>query len=284
MPNPSKTETSDRNRQAGPARLRVIMERRISGTRTERRSNERLAQDLVYEAMDAATAERRLDLAWQALELDPEQADALLMVLESIGMERGERIEALRRIVAFAAKRLGKKAFKEFKPHFWGVLETQPYMRARMELADELRAAGRLEEAIEEYEDMLLLCADDNLDVRHRLLPCLLALSRMEEARRLLKLDADEQAWNAAFAWGRVLERLLSGDEPGASQALAAARKQNPYVELYLTEPRKLPKKLPDSYSNGSKEEALCLAGPLLTAWQRFRESRVWLSAQRKTD
>ena len=228
--------------------------------------------------------ERRLDLAWQALELDPEHADALLMVLESTDMDGEERIAALRRIVAVAAKRLGKKAFQEFKPHFWGLLDTRPYMRARMQLAEELRGAGRLEEAIEEYEEMLLLNENDNLGVRHLLLPCLLALSRMDEARKLLKLHAGECDWNAALAWGRVLERLLSGDEPGASKALAAARKQNPHVEVYLKGHRKLPRNLPDSCSVGSKEEALCYAGPLLTAWTRYSEAQRWLAGQSKMD
>ena len=120
----------------------------------------------------------------------------------------------------------------------------------------------------------MLLNENDNLGVRHHLLPCLLALSRMDEARKLLKLHAGECEWNAAFAWGRVLERLLSGDEPGASKALAAARKQNPHLEVYLKGHRKLPRNLPDSYSVGSKEEALCYAGPLLTAWTRHPEAK----------
>ncbi len=280
MSKPKKAKTTDKVRPFKAAKLRVM----TGGTRGERRSKERRAQELVYDAMEAAKPERRLDLAWQALELDAEHPDALLMVLESTGMEGEARIGALRRIVAVAAKRLGKKAFKEFKPHFWQILDTRPYMRARMQLAEELRAAGRLEEAIEEYEEMLALNENDNLGVRHLLLPCLLALSRMDEARKLLKLHAGECDWNAAFAWARVLERLLSGDEPGASKALAAARKQNPYVEVYLKRQRKLPRNLPDGYSVGSKEEALCFAGPLLTAWARHPEARKWLAGQSKMD
>ena len=245
MPKPKKAKTTDKARPFNPAKLHFMMERALGGTRTERRSKVRRAQELVYDAMEAAKPKRRLDLAWQALELEAEHADALLMVLESTGMDGEARIAALRRIVAVAAKRLGKKAFKELKPHFWGVLDTRPYMRARMQLAEELRAAGRLEEAIEEYQEMLLLNENDNLGVRYHLLPCLLALSHMDEARKLLKLHAGECEWNAALAWGRVLERLLSGDEPGASKALAAARKQNPHLEVYLKGHRKLPRNLP---------------------------------------
>jgi hypothetical protein len=100
----------------------------------------------------------------------------------------------------------------------------------------------------------------------------------------LLKLHAGECDWNAAFAWGRVLEQLLSGDEPGASKALAAARKQNAHMEVYLKGHRKLPRNLPDSYSVGSKEEALCYAGPLLMAWRQHPEAQAWLAGQSKMD
>lgn len=145
MPKPKKAKATDKAPPFNPAKLRVTMERALSGTQTERHSKERRAQELVYDAMEAETPQRRLDLALQALELDPDHADALLMALDATGFDGEERIDALHGIVAVAAKRLGKKAFKEFKPHFWGVLETRPYMRAQMQLAEELRAAGRLE-------------------------------------------------------------------------------------------------------------------------------------------
>ncbi len=202
------------------------------------------------------------------------------MVLESTNMDGEGRIGALQRIVAVAAKRLGKKAFKEFVPHFWGVLDTRPYMRARMQLAEALREAGRLEEAIEEYKELLRLNENDNQGVRYHLLPSLLALGRLEEARDLMNIYQGDCMWNVVFAWGQVLERLLSSDEAGASKALAVARKQNAYIEVYLKEHRKLPKLLPDSYSPGSKEEALCYAEVLLMAWTRHPEAWAWLAGR----
>ena len=238
----------------------------------------------MYDAMEAATPQQRLDLALQALELDPEHPDALLMALEATGFDGEELIDVLHGIVAVAAERLGKKAFKEFAPHFWGVLDTRPYMRARFQLTEALREAGQVEEAIEEYEEMLLLNENDNLGVRYHLLPCLLALGRLDEARKLLKRYAGECEWNVVFAWCRVLERLVSGDEPGASKALAAARKQNPHMEAYLNGHRKLPRNLPASYSVGSKEEALCYAEPLLMAWTLHPEAWAWLAGRSKMD
>ena len=85
--------------------------------------------------MEASTSERRLLLVRQALELDPENVDALRILEETSDLRGDERIEALRGTVAAGAKRLGKKAFNELVPHFWGFDETRPYMRARQALA-----------------------------------------------------------------------------------------------------------------------------------------------------
>jgi tetratricopeptide (TPR) repeat protein len=277
MPKPRKP--TDPTRPINPAALRAMMERTLGGLGPNKRSNEQRAQELVYDAWEAPTAERGLRLVQQALELDAENVDALLMMADAAGFKGDERVEVLRGIVAAGAKRLGKKAFQELVPHFWGFHETRPYMRARERLAEELRAAGRLEEAIKEYDEMLALNENDNQGVRYHLLPSLLALGRLEAAQALMNRYKNECEWSVVFAWGRVLERVLSGDA-AAGKALAVARKQNAHMEAYLKGHRKLPKNLPGSYSPGSKEEALCFAEPLLMAWTRHPDAQAWLSSQ----
>lgn len=278
MPKPRKSSASES--PFNPAALRALMERMLGGLGPSKRNDEQRAQDLVYDAMEAPTWEQRLRKVRQALELDPENVDALLMLAEAAELKSEERIAALRDIVAAGAKRLGKKKFRELVPHFWGFLETRPYMRARERLASELRDAGRLDEAAAEYAEMLTLNEGDNQGVRYELLPLLLAQGRLDDARALMKSYNDDCQWNVVFAWGRVLERLLSKDEAGSAQALAAARKQNGHMEAYLKGHRKLPKNLPDSYSPGSKEEALCYAGALLLAWKAHPAASAWLSTQ----
>lgn len=276
MPKPRKNP--DQNPPLNPAALRALMERTLGGLGPQRRSDEQRAQELVYDAMEASTAERALRLLQQALELDPENPDALLMMADAAGFGGEERIEVLRRIVAAGAKRLGKKAFKELVPHFWGFHETRPYMRARERLASALREAGRLDEAAAEYAELLTLNENDNQGVRYELLPVLLARGRLDEARALMERFKDDCEWSVVFAWGRVLERLLSKE--GAVKALAVARQQNAHMEAYLKGHRKVPKNLPGSYSPGSKEEALCYAGVLLLAWTAHPEAQAWLSSQ----
>ena len=124
MPKPRKS--SDSEPPFNPAALRVMMERAFGGFGHNKLSDEAQAQELVYDAMEASTWERCLRLVRQALELDPENVDALLMLLGASDFKGEQRIEALRGIVATGAKRLGKETFKELVPNFWGFIETRP--------------------------------------------------------------------------------------------------------------------------------------------------------------
>jgi tetratricopeptide (TPR) repeat protein len=140
MPKPRKNSGSEPPYK--PAALRAMMKHTLGGLGPNKRSDEHRAQELVYDAMEASTSERRLLLVRQALELDPENVDALRMLGETSDLRGEERNEALRGTVAAGAKRLGKKAFNELVPHFWGFHETRPYMRARQ--AQELDPLSRV--------------------------------------------------------------------------------------------------------------------------------------------
>lgn len=263
-----------------PREMLQRMERLLSQTHSPRQKQADESQQLVYDAWDAETDEQEHELMRRALELNPGNGDALLYMLDRAGLDEEGEIQALRNIVAAAAKSLGPKAFKEFAGHFWGFMETRPYMRARHRLAGTLRAAGRLEEAVTEFEAMLELNPNDNQGVRYELLPAYLALTRLEAARGLLK-KYDEAEFSAVFAWCRVLERWLSGDLAAAEQALAAARKQNSHMQVYIKGHRDLPRQMPDSYSMGSKEEAICYAEVLRSTWTRHPQALVWLAEQK---
>jgi tetratricopeptide (TPR) repeat protein len=277
---PKPRSNSDSTPPFNPAAFRAMMERTLRATASIDRSAEDRAQDLVYDAMEATSIRDRLRLASQALDLDPKNVDALLMMLEAADLNAADRIEELRKLVEIGADRLGKKAFEEIAPHFWGAVETRPYMRARQHLAVALFEAGRLDEAATEFAEMLALNENDNQAVRYRLLPLLLTQSRMEEARALLERFDAEMEWSAVLAWCRVLERHLSGDETAAVKALAAARKQNPHMETFLKGHRRLPKNRPAYYSLGSKEEAQCFADDLKPAWDAHPQALAWLSSQ----
>jgi tetratricopeptide (TPR) repeat protein len=238
------------------------------------------SQECYYDAMEARSEIEAYRLLSRALELDPGNTDAWLLMLSYYPPKSvDEEIGTLRKIVAGAEERLGKQAFTEFAGHFWGFHETRPYMRARAALADALHRAGRIESASAEVEAMLELNPGDNQGLRYRLLACHLALGKLDDARRLFARYPDEFDFSTVFAWAKVLERFLAGATEEAAQALAAAQKQNPASQAYVLGHRKVPKNPPDSYAPGSKEEAMCFAADLQTAWNAHPAAKKWLAS-----
>ena len=237
------------------------------------------SQECYYNAMEARTEDEALRLLSRALELDPGNTDAwLLMMSHTPPLSADEEIGTLRKIVAGAEERLGKQAFKDYAGNFWGCHETRPYMRARAALADALHRAGRIESAAAEVEGMLELNPGDNQGLRYRLLAFYLAVGRMGDTRGLFARYPDEFGYNTVFAWSKVLERFLSGMPEEAVIALVVAQKQNAFTKAYLLGQRKLPKNPPDSYAPGSKEEAAYFAGDLQLAWNAHPTAKKWLT------
>jgi len=192
-------------------------------------------------------------------------------------MESDERIDFLKKLVETGEKNLGKKFFKNNGGHFWGVLETRPYMRARSQLALRLMETGKFEESAVEHEEMLKLNPNDNQGIRYGLMTCYLTLKRLDDARRLFENYKDDREYSAIFAWAYVLERFLADDLDGAQKALSHAQKQNGHAMAYFLEHRKLPKAMPDSYGIGSREEAVIAWDIMKPAWKAHPEAQVWL-------
>ena len=54
----------------------------------------------------------------------------IILAQAASGTNHQELIEHMRRIVETGQRTLGEQFFKENRGHFWGILETRPYMRA----------------------------------------------------------------------------------------------------------------------------------------------------------
>ncbi len=242
------------------------------------RSASEKAQELAYDAMEADDPNAAVKLAMRAVELDRRCVDALIILAHAGSDSQDELIENLAKTVLTGEEALGEGFFEENAGHFWGILEARPYMRARQELADLLRDAGRTEEAISQYEAMLELNPNDNQGVRDLLLACYLTRGDLDGARRLF--DQYEDDPSATFQWSRVLERHLAGDEAKAVTLLAEARKDNTFVEPYLAGRKRMPSALPDYYSPGEESEALHVAVSLRPAWKEHGKAVAWFKAQ----
>jgi tetratricopeptide (TPR) repeat protein len=233
------------------------------------------AAALLEQAYEAGSEVRRLELARQALAAWPDCADAYVLLAEH-APARKDAQALYEQGVAAGERALGARAFQEAAGHFWGVLETRPYMRARLGLAHALWTGGRREEAAAHLQEMLRLNPNDNQGVRYTLAGWLLALDRDADLERLLQQYEDDGS--AAWAYTRALLAFRKGgDTPEARELLKAAQKVNKHVPPYLTDDKRLPSAPPPYYSPGAESEAVMYAGTFLPGWKNTPGSTAWL-------
>ena len=120
------------------------------------------AQELIYQAFDDDDPEKRCQLAQQALALSPDCADAYVLLAEH-AHSRTEALDLYAKGVEAGERALGAEKFAMNAGHFWGILETRPYMRARAGLARLLWTSGQRQEAVGHLQDMLRLNPNDKV-------------------------------------------------------------------------------------------------------------------------
>jgi hypothetical protein len=222
----------------------------------------------------AASGRRAVLLAREALEIWPDCADAYnLLARRAPDPESAARLFALG--VAAGERALGPAAFAEAAGHFWEVLETRPYMRARQGLAESLVEMKCLAEAAEHFGELLRLNPGDNQGVRHSLVNVLIVMDRDEEALELLGRYPDDR--QALLEYPRALLRFRrEGDSLGARRALKQALQSNRFVPGLLLRVRDLPPPSP-YFSPGREEEAALYCVLSLETWTGTAGALGWL-------
>jgi tetratricopeptide (TPR) repeat protein len=237
------------------------------------------AQQIMYDAWEATTRRQRVALTKRAIEISADCADAYVLLAEETARSLDEALDLYRRGVEAGERALGKKAFKEDVGHFWGLLETRPYMRARAGLAECLCESGKLDEAVEHYWDMLRLNPNDNQGIRDLLMPHLIALGRDADAENLFKQYKEDGM--AVWMYSRaLLDFRKNGDSPVAIKSLKAALEENNHVPAYLLGRKKMPRHLPDYYGFGDENEAIVFAHGNRSAWKATRGALEWLASK----
>jgi len=241
------------------------------------RSEKDKAQDLVFDAMEASNSKERLRLIKEAMELYPHMPDAWIMMAEEKSETPEDALSYFERAVSAGEEDLGKKFIQENEGHFWGLHETRPYMRAKASLADTLWELGREEEAIAHHRDCLRLNPNDNQGLRDILLTCLLIRNDLDEAEKLIKRYKDDYGAMHAFNKALFLFKKYGHESKRAAKQLAEAITTNAYVPKCLLGKLKIPVELPDSYSYGSKEEAVIYVKETERAWKGTPGALEWL-------
>ncbi len=137
-------------------------------------TEEQEAEELVMQGYEAPVP-HAVELARRALELD----DACIGAFDLLG--RCETLVAIRAAYFKRGMDLGEERFhEEFRQqhegHYWGLIETRPYLRCMAGYADCCFFLGDVSQAMDVWEKMLELSRADNLGIRHHQLLCMAAL------------------------------------------------------------------------------------------------------------
>jgi tetratricopeptide (TPR) repeat protein len=235
------------------------------------------AQDFAFLAREELDRDVALDFLEEALDLDPENAEALchLAVLE---LELGpEQIREIEHALSLAERDLREPLQSAFESgDVWSDVLSRPYMRIRRTLANVYESLEKFPESMHHCEALLALDASDPLEARQSTIAALLALGHRERAAEQIDLLPRDQA--AFAAWARVLQRWLESERTGAVQALREARSLNALAEDRILQPIQFGEEENDGlFDDQVFFEATGIGLRLSRAWAAHRDALDWL-------
>jgi tetratricopeptide (TPR) repeat protein len=236
------------------------------------------AQQIMYDAWDQTDSRARTALAHKALTISPLCADAYVLLAEEEAKSVDEALEYYRKGVEMAEQALGTERFKEYAGHFWGFLETRPYMRARAGLAAILYKRGEIDAAISHYQDMLTLNPNDNQGIRYVLAQCLMRKGDTATLKKLLK-QYDEDA-GALWVYTKALIAFRENElsDKGGEELVKRAWKANSHIPAILAGTKKAKPSRNGYVTMGGEDEAAHYAEEWGFDWLTTPGAIDWLT------
>ncbi|PWW03163.1 SEC-C motif-containing protein [Paenibacillus cellulosilyticus] len=248
--------------------------------RGKKANKEEQASELLYAAWNEPNPHRKMQLAQEALQLDPQSGDAYNILAEGAASPK-EMAYFYKQGMLVEEKRLGQACFKENKGHFWMYPPTRPYMRAKKGYAEICAQLDKMPEAIQHYRELLELNPNDNQGVRDLLLPAYIETKDWHAAEQLIR-QYDEDG-SASFKYARVIvEYGINGRSPKLQSLIKTAVEHNPFVPTYLKGKKRLPRTMPDYMGYGDDREAIVYALLNRHLWLTHPELLQLLPEQRK--
>jgi tetratricopeptide (TPR) repeat protein len=235
------------------------------------------AQQVMYDAWEKTNSRARISQARKALGISPLCADAYNLLAEEAGSPAEARDLYARGLEA-GELALGPEGFEEYEGHFWGFLETRPYMRARHGLALTLLQLGEEDAAIAHFWAMLKLNPNDNQGIRYLLLGSLLRRDGVSALKELLA-DYPEE-WSVYWLYTRALlaYREDQASAPATLKLLADARSVNEHVPAILAGKKPLVLSESGYIRVGGADEATDYVRECGDAWRKTPGAIKWLT------
>jgi len=246
----------------------------IIPAKKENLSDREKSDELIYKAYNSSENEG-IKLANKALKIDPSNVRVLNFLAEH-SKKVEDAFQLYKKAIDFGKEQLGANYFIENVGHFWLMVDSRPFMTAKLGYADCLGAMGRINESIKEYQEMLVLNPFDNQGIRYLLGSILLLNKQYAEYLVLHQQFNDEHS--ATWLYNYALYLFITGGaSPKANKALRDAYKCNKHVLRILTGKEKAIDTMPGYYSPGDENEAIDYLMGNFNLWNSYPQSFSWL-------
>ena len=237
------------------------------------------AQDLMYEAWQERNERKRMEMAREALSICADCGDAYSLLAEETAQTPAQAAELYQKAVAAGERALGPDFFRENAGHFWGMVQTRPYMRARADLARCLWTKGDREAAVGHYFELLRLNPRDGQGIRGALLASLGDLGRFGEIEELLARSEYKEVVGLEWSLMKALTAYVrEGASARADELLRAGLGCNKHVLDYLLGRKAEAWAGAYTVRAGGEDEAAAYARNFLSVWKRVPNALAWLA------
>ena len=267
-----------KNEEEANSFLNSLMGKPLPSLSKEDLSPQEQAEDMVFEAW-GKPFEDGLEMAVTALEIDPDCIAAYEFLAANQGVI-GLSLPFYAYGVEIGRRLFGGSFLLENKGHFWGIVETRPFMRCLHQYAACLYALDKNDLAFAIYREILDLNPGDNQGIRYEYQLYLIESGKYDEFE---KVDLEFQDEISAFAcFNRTLFSFIKeGDTEKSRGLLKKAIAKNKFVVAKLLSPNP-PERGVNAYALGSKEEALHYVSFAWETWDGFEKALAWLRKNKK--
>lgn len=146
------------------------------------------SDDYLELSMCTNNKKKKLEYLDKALAADPDNLDAKIQKAVVTAAAPEEILTNIEHLAKQEERQLKKDGFfgPNYAGEFWGFLETRPYMRLLAFRTSTLISCGMWGQAVQQCEQLLDLCENDNLGMRFYLMHLYAALEQEEKAKKLL--------------------------------------------------------------------------------------------------
>lgn len=243
------------------------------------------AEELVWEAYQAEYVHEAIDMANEALAIYRDCASAYILLAQEGVESLEEKRDLYEKAVLAGEQDLGKKFIHENRGHLWMMHEARSYMSALKGLAQTVWDLGEQQKAIDYCYEMLSLNIGDNQGIRYVLIQYLAWLGRYIELETFMTGEQYQNDIMPDWLYTKVLLQFVkTGESAEARNFLLVALDQNKCVPEYLCGRKRIPRKIPERFALGSKEEAMSYAEAFIDAWKKVDGLLAWLDQATAAD